>query len=494
MITLVQHAQGAPTSGSTTCTATLGSPTTAGNTLIVAVGFVIGTTSVSGITLGGAAGNFAQDLSVSNTTAAIQPMTAACWSDPNCAGGQTSVVATFGASTNAAMDVYEVSGLVTASPLDQKASSQNGNSSGTSFDSTSTATTTAASEFWVGMCTAISATSGNASITGPSSPWTNETLFAIGSLTGVLSGYQITSSTGAADYSGTISPASWYAAGVATYQAAASAPAPAPVAVTALAGQTWKRAFQHPQQPQAPSARAAADPAANAGTGTLNDTGAKNATGSSTVTGTGSLADTGVKNAAAAGTVTGTGTLAGAGTHAGTAAGTVTGTGSLAPSGSGGDTPVLPLTAQPGPAWKRQFQHRQVQLTPSIQAATAPAALAGTGALTAAGAKNATSTSAITGTGIITPTGDKGAVAAAGVNGTGALAAAGTHAGTGTGKIAGTGTLSDTGIHNGTGTSLVTADSAITANPPQPVPVIPPGTVTITPAGPNAATVTITQN
>ena len=88
---LVQAATATGTSA--TITVTLESATTAGNCLVVCVangGSFNGV--VTGITLGGAAGNFGALASGGNpsTSAAV----ASIWADPNCAGGQTSVTIT----------------------------------------------------------------------------------------------------------------------------------------------------------------------------------------------------------------------------------------------------------------------------------------------------------------------------------------------------------------------------------------------------------------
>src|SRR5580692_6602601 len=111
MATLVQSKSGSATSG-TTITVTLTSNTTAGNCLVVCAGDYAGTfpATVTGITLGGSAGNFT--LGESKNTSAEPD--AEIWADPNCAGGQTSVVVTFSATvTDAAVWVMEWSGVVT---------------------------------------------------------------------------------------------------------------------------------------------------------------------------------------------------------------------------------------------------------------------------------------------------------------------------------------------------------------------------------------------
>jgi hypothetical protein len=193
-VTLVQSKQG-QTSASSTLTITLTSPTTAGNCLAVAISTTAPT--VSGVTLGGSADNFAQ---VAGTGVSAPPSVWA-WADPNCAGGQTSVVITASASGGIAATVYEVSGLALtiASLIDQK-TSQNGLSG--AWSSGSTPATVNPNDFWFG---AVGIRSSSPSITGPSSPWSNQATLTGVNGTSYKSGSQITSSTGSVIYSGTSS-------------------------------------------------------------------------------------------------------------------------------------------------------------------------------------------------------------------------------------------------------------------------------------------------
>ena len=89
---LVQRTSNGSTSGGTV-TVTLGAGTTAGNCLAVMI-YVLGSTtnpsSISGVTLGGVAGNFSSRVVV-GASATTFPMTA-IWVCENAAGGQTSVV------------------------------------------------------------------------------------------------------------------------------------------------------------------------------------------------------------------------------------------------------------------------------------------------------------------------------------------------------------------------------------------------------------------
>ena len=181
--------------------------TTAGNCLVVCVASLNATTpaSISGITLGGSADNFAQ--AVANTA---QTASAFIWADPNCAGGQTSVVISGAHLTvsagNGGVVVYEVSGLAASSPVD-KTSSGNA-ASGTTWSSGTTAATTQAAEFWAGVADAFNPV-------GPGAPWNNTTAG-----TSCIAGQQITSATGTATYNGTCTNTGPVAAAVATFKPA----------------------------------------------------------------------------------------------------------------------------------------------------------------------------------------------------------------------------------------------------------------------------------
>jgi hypothetical protein len=213
---VVQATGLAPAAYSGVLTVTLGSSTTAGNCLVVVIwGPEFGgsnPTGVSSVTLGGSAGNFAQIYTVGTYA---DNGVAYVWGDANCAGGQTSVVVTMAGGTAGDTPVfafvYEVSGLVstTAGLLDKSAGTPAGNTSGNTGAVTSgaTATTTQASEIWIGGFAAqwSSATT----FTGPSSPWVNGTQIGLsnvpvsGQFCAMLSGYDIVSATGAATYAGT---------------------------------------------------------------------------------------------------------------------------------------------------------------------------------------------------------------------------------------------------------------------------------------------------
>ena len=187
--------------------------TTAGNCLIVCIDGYNSSAlsqSVSGVTLGGSAGNFSQ--MVTNTTTLTF---VAIWADPNCAGGQTTVVISgtnLSTSSGAGgyVVVYEVSGLATASVLDQS-SSATGTS--TAWSSGATATTTQASEFWVGTAMIQGV------VTVPGAPW----ITTRNSATQACAGYQIASTTGSATFGNTQSGNFQWSAAVVTLKSLAAA-------------------------------------------------------------------------------------------------------------------------------------------------------------------------------------------------------------------------------------------------------------------------------
>jgi hypothetical protein len=241
-ISVVQSKSGTGTTLSFT------SATTAGNCIVVGYTDEIGAETPTGVTLGGAAGNFAQLVAAAATPVEFNGVVA-LWADPSCAGGQTAISVTVSGSNAPAVWAIEVSGLVPSSPLDKETSSSG--SSG-SWSSGSTATTSQATELWVGACCDIGV--GNAPpITGPSSPWVNTTV-TNASADPQIFGYQIASSTGTAVYSGTIGPADGWIAAVATLKGAVAAPADIP---QIRPGPSWfdqfKPGLPRPKPPVPPS-------------------------------------------------------------------------------------------------------------------------------------------------------------------------------------------------------------------------------------------------
>jgi hypothetical protein len=224
---LVQTKQGSAASGSLTIT--LDAPTTAGNALIVILassGTSTNPTSVSSVTLGGSAGNFA---SVSTFGSASDAAIGATWLDLNCVGGQTSVVITMtgGTGTIATLaTVYEWSGLVSASAFDK---TSGGVSAGaTTWSSGATAAVSQPSELLIGG-NFVTVSGSTPTITGPSSPWNN--LTQVAQVQGTfndawMSGYQVVSSGGTATYSGTVSPSSQSISQVNTFKLLVVEPVP----------------------------------------------------------------------------------------------------------------------------------------------------------------------------------------------------------------------------------------------------------------------------
>ena len=229
---LVQTAVNGAASGGAV-TVTLPGATSTGNCLAVAIyalGSTSNPTSISGVTLGGVAGNFSSRVVV-GAGATANPMCAG-WVCENIAGGQTSVViSTAGGvgTVGVIAFVYEVSGIATgAGAATDKSSPGFSGTGSTAFSSGATGTTSSPTEFWVGI--GGYAAGGVPTLTGPASPWTNlavTTEVIAGIDTGAVSGSQITTSTGTATYSGTISSSEVWAACVLTLlPAAAATPAP----------------------------------------------------------------------------------------------------------------------------------------------------------------------------------------------------------------------------------------------------------------------------
>jgi hypothetical protein len=201
-ISVVQTKTNSASSTSVTLTST-----GTGNCLVVCImssGSSGSTPTVSGVTIGGSASNFA--VLKSSTFTSTFAMGAFIWACPSAPSGQTAL-AVAGSNLGGnelGIVAYEVAGLATTiGALLDKFST--GGASSSSWTSGASGPTTQASEFVAGCA---STTTG---ITAPGSPWT-------GSLgTGdTAAAQQIASSTGTFTYSGTqISPAA-YAAVVVT--------------------------------------------------------------------------------------------------------------------------------------------------------------------------------------------------------------------------------------------------------------------------------------
>ena len=188
------------------------SATGTGNCLVVFFGATgISVPTITGITLGGAAGNFAQAAGV--TTAILDTE---IWTDFNATPGQTAVSISFGGSSpHVAGRVEEWAGIITSgNPVDKTSTGNDGGSAGTSWSSGATATLTQANETVVGMSANTSGT--NNTITGPSSPWTNQAEVDQTVNLGELNGWQLVSATTAQTYSGTFNSLGRWAAVVVT--------------------------------------------------------------------------------------------------------------------------------------------------------------------------------------------------------------------------------------------------------------------------------------
>ena len=222
---VVQHASTTATytTGTTgTAAPAFGSNTTAGNCLFACITTLTinDGQSITSVTTNGTAENWASAVAISNT----QDLPVAIWANPQTGGGQKTVdiswsfnaTATTSNSMVLLVDIYEFSGIsgATVAAITDQTSTDFDNAGETSWTSLATGTTNEPVELVLGVAgflvTVVNTTS---SVTGPSSPWTNETLLsssqqAGGTGTGhqfdvyQVSGYQVTSSTGAFTYSG----------------------------------------------------------------------------------------------------------------------------------------------------------------------------------------------------------------------------------------------------------------------------------------------------
>lgn len=205
---------------------TLPNNTQPGNTLIVNIGSSATPTNptISSITLGGSAGNFAQVVTAGTPSSADESVF--MWNDPNCAAGQTALSVTFsGTFTGSVLaTAMEFAGILQASPAD-KSTGQNNDAAPSTWSSTATATTTQPAELAVGCCLGF-LSSGIGTIGGPSSPWVNLTQETSSSThVGLLSGYQLLNGLQAVTYSGTFATTGNYSAVVATFKLSPYPPA-----------------------------------------------------------------------------------------------------------------------------------------------------------------------------------------------------------------------------------------------------------------------------
>ena len=188
--------------------------TTVGNTLFVA--FVANgagaTPSISGMTLGGVADNFASEYAV--TDVADSYAICAIWMDADLQESSTAVAVTGANLNDGYLFCVEVSGMGAAPTLDKTSEGPIGAGTAT-WTSNATATLTQASEFAIG-CTGHGRFSAGDTLTGPGTPWTNgaDYVWADGS---AIAGYQVTTTAGAVTYSGTSVDSDYYVAIVATF-------------------------------------------------------------------------------------------------------------------------------------------------------------------------------------------------------------------------------------------------------------------------------------
>jgi hypothetical protein len=187
----------------TTISVTL-SATGTGNCLVCYFGVSQGIThpAISGITLGGAAGNWtqaAQGLLTGTIDGEI-------WIDWNAASGQTAIVITVSPTLSggpgAAGRIEEWPGVITGSnPVDTGRTNAATAASGSSWSSGSTGTLGQPGDLVVGLAAVVGGSS--TAITGPASPWTNQAQTSAGTIMAAVTGWQIVAGTGAQTYSGT---------------------------------------------------------------------------------------------------------------------------------------------------------------------------------------------------------------------------------------------------------------------------------------------------
>lgn len=193
-ISVVQFKGGSTTSAASV-TINLGTAVTPGNALIATVtggGASVTTITGGGTGWGSASGVFNSDIGF-----------AAIWALQDVTTAGTAIVVTQNAANVMGVYVYEVSGLVTTGAVD-KVSSQAQDTAGTIYNSGTTATTTVANEFWVGMAGGygLDFTTSYPVLTAPAG-FTVQPQQNIVTAIFHNSGYEIASSTGAAVYSGT---------------------------------------------------------------------------------------------------------------------------------------------------------------------------------------------------------------------------------------------------------------------------------------------------
>lgn len=212
-----------------TASGSFASPTTAGNCVVVMI-YTYNTSNVTitttAVTLGLAAGNFAQAAAIQSGYASSETDYVGCWVDPNCAVGQTAIACTitngtFGTGSGTGLILMEFSGVTATSPVDVSASGSA--VTGTALTSGTTGATNFAGEMAVGATYPFSA------LTAEDGTYTN---ILLGSVIGAA-GYKTVSSAGSTvSYTGTQTSSDPWAALVITLKAAAAFSAPKPLTVS----------------------------------------------------------------------------------------------------------------------------------------------------------------------------------------------------------------------------------------------------------------------
>ena len=212
--------------------------TTAGNCVVVFIftyALSSQTITTTGCTLGGSAGNFQQAVAVQTTPVGGDTDYLAAWFDPNCAGGQTAVVANVtnatwqGQYTGTGLIIMELSGVAASSALDVTSKSSPG-ATGSTASSGSTAGTSVAGEL------ALGAVVDAETFTGTDSSYTNITM---GSPIACIAGYMPVPSAGTSvSYSAPANVNNVVAGIVFTLKPAGTAPAPPVISTTSLPAAT----------------------------------------------------------------------------------------------------------------------------------------------------------------------------------------------------------------------------------------------------------------
>jgi len=234
-ITVVQHATNYdPPSG----TCTFASPTTAGNCVVVFIyTYALSSQTIltTGCTLGGSADNFAQVTALQTVPVGGDTDYLGAWIDPDCAGGQTQVVANVenatwqGEFTGTGLIIYELAGVAASSPVDRLSSASG--TTGTAANSGTTSGTTTAGEMALGA--AINATT----FTALDSSYTAVTM---GSPVSCPSGYKTVPSAGTGvSYTATNATSNVWAAIVFTLTPATAPPPSSGLSLSSTGTGLW---------------------------------------------------------------------------------------------------------------------------------------------------------------------------------------------------------------------------------------------------------------